>query len=309
MKTFLWLATSLLAYTGTALPNSNLARRWNSYCPTQTLPQGTWYRAVVKNFHRFDGTESNEYVKSCYYSTQAAAEAELRQTCARFASTENGCYLSIITFDPVTIGRDGWASPRVQPRVWSPPTSPNMSLAEYHPGCYSVERSRTPQCVVAMHRSCIYNEKGSTAIPQEVGRHSLGFLCTEAKSYEDVKYSDIPNCKGAMSQFGPCYSSVHQYCDKAGHGGVGIVQELGVDSASVACIPYASYQNVKMTTLQSYHSGCNSPALGQSADCASAVHRYCFRNGRGNGGVVTELGKDEIAVGCIKEGNYVEVNI
>jgi hypothetical protein len=189
-------------------------------------------------------------------------------------------------------------------------TRPNLPLHYYHPGCDSVHLSRTPECVSAMHHYCWYSVKlGSAAIPQEAGIHDLGFFCADTNFYDNVNYSDIPGCAGSQSQSGTCYHAVHQYCDKIGKGGIGIVQEITSSVAGVACVPYATYDSVKMTTLQQYHPECISPSQGQSPECTSAVHNYCSSNGLGQAGAVAELGLDELGVGCIADGKYVGVSI
>jgi hypothetical protein len=148
-------------------------------------------------------------------------------------------------------------------------------------------------------------------IPQEVSptSNALAFLCTSSNFYDNVGFGSIPGCSGGRGQSPDCYASVKNYCDDIGKGGVGIVQEAVSDKAGVACVPDSTYHAVKMTVLQGKHPGCNSPSKGQNPDCASAVHQYCSDNGFGQGGVVSQLGIDEVAVGCISVGKYQEVRI
>jgi hypothetical protein len=183
----------------------------------------------------------------------------------------------------------------------------NRPLRSYHSECASVHDSRSPQCMAAMHRFCYLNGKGSAAYPQEVGIDEIGFLCTRATWYGNVPYADIPNCVGEASntQSAACYSSAHRFCDGIGQGGAGIIQELGDGVAGLACVPTPWYHIVKIADLEKLHSGCSLPALAQSPACASAAHRYCSSNGLGPGGVINELGLDEVALGCISDSVYV----
>jgi hypothetical protein len=189
--------------------------------------------------------------------------------------------------------------------------SVDLPLRSYHSGCTSMSGSRSPECMAAMHRYCYLNGKGSAAYPQEVGVNEFGFLCSNATWYGDVSYNDIPNCAGPAenTQSAACYSSAHRLCDKIGKGGVGIIQELGDGVAGLACVPYFWYNSVKISQLKEQHPGCTSPSLAQEPPCLSAVHRFCSSKGFGQGGVITELGSDEVAVGCIEAATYVAAKV
>lgn len=173
----------------------------------------------------------------------------------------------------------------------------------YHPGCASVNDSRDPDCMAAMHRFCYMNSKGQAAYPQEIGVDEFGLLCTGSTWYGEVAYSHIPNCLG-NTQSASCYSSAHRYCDSIGRGGAGIIQEQGDGVVGLACVPTSWYETVKIAEFAMLHDRCNSPALGQNPACLSAAHRYCTSHGLGSGGVITELGQDEVALGCITEAKY-----
>jgi hypothetical protein len=187
----------------------------------------------------------------------------------------------------------------------------NRPLRSYHPGCTSVQESRSPACMAAMHRFCYLNGKGWAAYPQEVGTDEIGFLCAKATWYGDVAYPDIPNCAGPASntQTAACYSSTHRYCDSIGEGGAGIIQELGDGVAGLACVPTPWYHTVRIAELAKLINGCNSPAAAQTPSCLAAAHRYCSSNSLGQGGVITELGRDEVALGCITEAVYTAAKV
>jgi hypothetical protein len=114
----------------------------------------------------------------------------------------------------------------------------DLPLRSYHSGCTSIQGSRTPDCMAAMHRYCYMNGKGSAGYPQEIGADEFGVLCSNATWYGDVAYDAIPNCAGPATntQSAACYSSAHRFCDSIGKGGVGMIQEIGAGlSVSPAC--------------------------------------------------------------------------
>jgi hypothetical protein len=179
-------------------------------------------------------------------------------------------------------------------------------LSIYHPQCTSVGQSRTPECMAAMHRYCSINHLGDAAYPQEVGTDEIGFLCMPATSYANVAYSEIPGCAGnpANTQSTGCYHSAHSYCQRFPEGGTGIIQELGPGVAGLACVATPWYSVVKIAELAALHGGCTSSSLAQSPPCVAAAHRYCTSNGLGAGGVINELGRDEVALACIVDAAY-----
>ncbi|KAJ5458565.1 hypothetical protein N7475_009953 [Penicillium sp. IBT 31633x] len=159
-----------------------------------------------------------------------------------------------------------------------------------------------------MHRFCQANGKGSAAYPQEIGADEFGLICTDSTWYGDVPYSLIPGCF-KKTQSAACYSSIHRFCDSAGHGGAGIIQELGDGVVGLACVPTSWYGVVKIGELAMLHDQCNSVGLAQNPACLSAAHRYCTSRGLGRGGVINELGKDEVALACITEARYQIVKV
>jgi len=180
--------------------------------------------------------------------------------------------------------------------------SRELPLHTYHPDCTSYGQADKPACMAAMHRYCYMNNKGSAAYPQEQSSDSLAFVCANAAWYGDVPYgAAIPYCSAGTQSPG-CYASAHRYCDSIGKSGLGIVQELGAGVVGLACVPVSWYNIVKIAELQRKHAGCTSPEKAQSPDCKAAVHRFCQDNGHGIAGGITELGADEVAVGCITAG-------
>lgn len=176
-------------------------------------------------------------------------------------------------------------------------------LHDYHPGCTSISQSRSSDCMAAMHRYCVDNKYGLAAYPQEVGQNEFGFLCTDTRWYNDVSYSEIPNCAG-NTQSAACYSSAHRWCDKIDKSGVGMIQELGNGVVGLACVPYKWAGSVAISDLKKQHPGCSSPSAAQSPPCLAAVHRYCSSKGLGLGGAIMEVGRFDVTVGCISAARY-----
>lgn len=184
-----------------------------------------------------------------------------------------------------------------------------MALRDYHVKCDSVKKARAPECMAAMHRFCYYNQKSSAGYPQEIGGDGFGVACANATWYGDVPFDKIPKCK-SNSQSTDCFAATHRYCDSRGLGEhVGIVQELGDSSAGVACIPTVKYGIVQIGTLTAQHSGCTSTYRAQDTHCIAAVHRYCSSIGYSAGGAVTEVGKNDVQVGCFAEARYAGVKV
>lgn len=195
------------------------------------------------------------------------------------------------------------AAPGISPRQGGTP------LHIYHDGCNSNSRSRTADCMAAMHRYCVFNNKGAAAYSQEVGPTSIAFLCMEVLWKKDVTYDNLPGCSRSATQTQACYSYAHRFCDYMGQNGVGIPLEVGSDVINMACVRTSWLGIVKIAALQLQHSGCRDGSVTQSADCAAAVHRWCSGQNLGLGGLITEVGADEVEVGCISAANMNDVQI
>lgn len=129
---------------------------------------------------------------------------------------------------------------------------------------------------------------------------------------------DLPNCQSGSSdadwagasQSIACYTSAHRYCARIGKPGIGIVVEYGVPDMILTCVPYTWYGVVEMVELSALHQDCNSFEKAQDGACKAAVHRWCYRNKFGDGGVITEARlpsrPNEVEVGCMN-GKMVSV--
>jgi len=173
-------------------------------------------------------------------------------------------------------------------------------LSIYHPECIWVTQSRTPQCMAAMHRACYLNGIGDVAYPQEVGLDEIAFLCMHTTSYTDVAYSEIPNCVEPNSQSYYCYNSARRYCERFSNSVTGIIQELGRGVAGLACVTTPWSKTVRQRELAALHPGCNSYDKAQTAECASASHRYCTSQGF-VGGLINKVENGRVTVTCVSD--------
>ena len=164
--------------------------------------------------------------------------------------------------------------------------------------------------MAAMHRYCIYNNRGAAAYSQEVGSTTIGFLCREVLWENDVAYDNVPGCSSSATQTQACYSYAHRFCDYIGQNGVGIPLEVGSNAVNIACVRTSWLGIVKIATLQLLHPGCRDSTVTQNADCAAAVHRWCSGQNLGLGGLITEIGaRDDVEVGCISAANMNDVPV
>ena len=63
------------------------------------------------------------------------------------------------------------------------------------------------------------------------------------------------------------------------------------------------FDDISITELMTYNSGCFSNSLAATADCASAIHRACFARGY-DAGTAQETAGGVIGVGCFKAPFY-----
>lgn len=189
-----------------------------------------------------------------------------------------------------------------------------QTLIQLHGGCNTVEKSRNPDCVAAMHRYCSNSGRGGGGVSQEVGRGVFGVACFNPTWYGDVPLNDLTNLHGdcnnlGQSQSGACVAAVHRWCSQTGKGEGGIVQEVGNGVFGVACFAPQSYQDVALTTLQSEHGECNSLDRSQSGACVAAMHRWCEKSGQGTAGFSQEVGQGVFGVACFNSTWYGDVRV
>ncbi|MEO1347996.1 MAG: hypothetical protein AAFW84_04235 [Cyanobacteria bacterium J06635_15] len=187
-----------------------------------------------------------------------------------------------------------------------------VNLTALHNGCNALHKSRTPDCVAAIHRVCSQAGRGGAGISQEVGSGVLGVACFDPSWYGDVSLNDLEGHHGgcndlSKSQSADCVAAIHRYCFSSGHGGAGVAQEVGAGVFGVACFNPRSYQDVSLSALSSQHEGCNDLSKSQSPDCVAAMHRWCVTNNLGSIGLAQEVGANVFGVACFNASWYGDI--
>lgn len=182
-------------------------------------------------------------------------------------------------------------------------------LALLHGGCNSAHKSRTPDCVAAMHRFCeirpyfVHGVNKQIGVSREVGHSSIGLSCITGKWYGHVSLSTLRlyhgHCHLHQSQMKFCLSAIHRYC--SGHYGAnyaGTAQEVGNGFFAVGCFHAPLVHNVRWSALTRKHGHCVFPH-SESAACYSAASRWC--NSRGySGGITQEVNQSIVTVACYR---------
>lgn len=191
------------------------------------------------------------------------------------------------------------------------PAPPPAPLSAHHGGCNDISKSRTPDCMAAMHRHC--NNKGADfGVSQEVGAGVFGVACASAGWYGNVSVATLKQHHGGCndinkSQTPDCMSAIHRFCSSQGFS-AGISQEVGAGIFGVACFRAGSYRDVSLSLLSSLHGGCNNLGRSQTPDCMAAVHRACQRSGW-DFGISQEVGNGVFGVACAKAKWYGDVSL
>ena len=218
MKLLWILAAIVITWCNASLASGNrLSQGWGSYCGSQILPPGTWYRGLVDTYHRFAGSETNDRVVGCYYATRQQAEDTVRDTCRLQEDAFDGCYwAATFRIEKLVVPSAAVHTPtpvRTPTPVHTPPpeeTRPGLSLHRYHSGCKTVHAFRTQECISAAHRYCMYTlgSGEAIAIPQEASKpaeNKIAFLCAPPhRPGGAVPFSSIPRCKNGP-QSPECY--------------------------------------------------------------------------------------------------------
>ena len=191
-----------------------------------------------------------------------------------------------------------------------------MSLKELHAGCDSNTKSRSPDCVAAMHRFCqrvTYPTKTDTlGVSQEHTSGKIFMSCIHSEwsgfvSIAELKQHLIYCGAKELSQNRNCLAAVHRYC-QARLGGAdyaGTSQEVddSKDSFYVQCFKTARKEHVLHDVLQSYHSTCQSGApsyTSESDNCFAAASRWCRQLGY-SGGITQEVNGEGVTVACYND--------
>jgi hypothetical protein len=186
-----------------------------------------------------------------------------------------------------------------------------VSLKSYHPGCDSVGKSQTAECVAAMANWCGANG-GGAGISQEVGPNGFAVACIPSLSYTSVDIAALKTKHSGCDSIGKsrtaeCVSAMYRWCGDHG-GGAGFSQQVGPNGFGVACNPVLSFTGVQISELREYHPGCDSIGKSQTAECVSAMYRWCGNHG-GGAGISQEVGPSGFAVACMPPKSFTGVPV
>ncbi|QHG21038.1 hypothetical protein [Nostoc sp. ATCC 53789] len=187
-----------------------------------------------------------------------------------------------------------------------------VNLTALHNECNAIGKSRTADCVAAMHRVCSQAGRGGAGVSQEVGTGVFGVACFNPSWYGDVSLQTLRSYHSGCdslgkSQSAECVAAMHRYCYSSGRGGAGLAQEVGAGVFGVACFNPRSYQDVSLSDLANQHGECNSLSKSQSAECVAAMHRWCVTRGLGTTGLAQEVGNGVFGVACFNASWYGDV--
>ncbi len=119
-----------------------------------------------------------------------------------------------------------------------------------------------------------------------------------------------PGCNSvSKSRNSDCVAAMHRYCSNHDLGRAGISQEVGGDEIGVACIKENWYGEVPLSELTRSHNECSNMGRSQSGACVAAAHRWCNQTGKGEVGVIQELGNSVFGVACFSAKTYQDVSL
>lgn len=124
---------------------------------------------------------------------------------------------------------------------------PLSELTHLHPGCDSLAKSQTPECMSAVHRWCA--GRGGAGLVQEIGAGVFGVACFQTASYQDVSINDLRSLHSgcdstSKSQNANCVAAIHRWCVNNRNGSAGLSQEVGNGVLGVACFSSTLYTDV-----------------------------------------------------------------
>ena len=103
-----------------------------------------------------------------------------------------------------------------------------------------------------------------------------------------------------------CVSAMHRFCALVSFPTdvttLGVSREAFGGAIGMSCVRADVSRNVSISTLQLYHSGCDSTTKSQTIDCLAATHRYCeeFFESTQYAGLSQEVGEDYLLVQCFE---------
>ena len=152
---------------------------------------------------------------------------------------------------------------------------PLATLLTLHPGCNTPDKSRSPDCVSAVHRWCATGGRGGAGLVQEIGNAVFGVACFQPKSYRDVAINDLKSLHNGCddpgkSQDGACVAAIHRWCNNRARGSAGLSQEVGNGVLGVACFDTTTYNDVPViehvrtewSYVESFETGWGEDSMG-----------------------------------------------
>ena len=132
---------------------------------------------------------------------------------------------------------------------------PLSDLTHLHPGCDSLTKSQTPECMSAVHRWC--GGRGGAGLVQELGAGVFGVACFQTTSYQDVSTNDLRSLHSgcdstSKSQKADCVAAIHRWCvnnrnsSPGRNASAGLSQETGNGVLGVACFNSTLYTDVDL---------------------------------------------------------------
>ena len=197
-------------------------------------------------------------------------------------------------------------------------SAPQVALSELDAGCDASTKSRSPECVAAIHNFCIDltlppNKVDITRTPTGVSRgHSadkidVSCILTEWVGRDTLQElqrynSGCTSTAGQNSQSPNCLSAIQQHCQATlgGQRYAGISQVIESSfSLYVKCFKSSRNEDLLYSILQEHNRACAS-TNSASDDCFSAASGWCVQQGY-SGGITqgaSPLNDQKVRVSC-----------
>lgn len=213
---------------------------------------------------------------------------------------------------------------------------PEVALSELNEGCTSSKKSRSDECVSAMHQFCQKVTYGQTKMHKDTlgvsQKHESGKIfvsCIKSEWSGLVSIAELQKYEKECTvkqggQSWQCLAATHRFCkDTLGaDSGAGIIQKVNdlFDIFYVQCFksPHKRHILHKVLSSKKYHSSCESDKSGpfhdyrsHTDDCFAAASKWCQDNLENNfsGGITQEVDSKGVTVACYEEefSNWVHI--
>ena len=186
-----------------------------------------------------------------------------------------------------------------------------LTMGHYHPRCHEGADLRGDDCVAAAHRLCEdTSSKISFGFAYQRDGRSVYVACAQRGWYGAVAWGRLqqfhPGCRSAADGQSPaCVAAVRRYCTDEMSMSGGLIQEVGVGTAAVACFKAARYTDVEYQELAQFSRECFSPNAAGGLGCVTAAARWCRAGNPSELGLPQEVGPRSIAVACLPASVHV----